>query len=155
MIDLDEELAQRHLAGCREHLAAMETDLLAARKGDAEFDEDRAGRLLLAVRSVGVGAEFFDLVKLRQLAQHIEDALAKVFSGRGALTQNQAGVLLRAAARMQGLIPDPAASNQADIAGILQDLVAAEEERVSSEQHRASVAERRRAAPSPADPPGG
>jgi two-component system chemotaxis response regulator CheY len=149
MIELEENLAGRHLARCRQYLAAMETDLLAAGKGESDFDEARAGRLLLAARSVGAGAEFFDLVKLRELAQHAEYALAKACSGRTPLTEQQATALLGAAARMKELIPDPAASNQADIAGILEDLAAAEEERANSERRHASAESQRRAVPGP------
>jgi two-component system chemotaxis response regulator CheY len=150
MIDIDDELAERHLAGCREYLAAMETDLLAAGNDDAGLDQERVVRLLLAARSVGGGAEFFELVNLRLLAQHTEDALAKVGSGPTALTGEQAKVLLRAAAKMKELIPDPAASNQADIAAILEDLAApAAAEVTSGDPRDASAVGRRHTVPGP------
>jgi len=123
MIDLDNELAERHPAGCREHMADLETDLLAASETEATFDEARINRILRAVQSIRRGANFFDLVKVRELTRDIEDAVARFRSGKTAVTPGQAGLLLRAVGMLKELIPDPLASNQADISGIVAALV--------------------------------
>ena len=122
MIDLKDELAEGQPAACREYLAAMATDLLAIGKSETRFDEDRIGRMLLAAHSIRRGADFFDLVKLGRLAQHTEDALARVRASRMALTPSCAGVLERAVGRLKELIPDPGASNQADVADLARAL---------------------------------
>jgi two-component system chemotaxis sensor kinase CheA len=68
MISLDDELATEYLAECREHLATIETDLLALEKGGAELSEERINRIFRAVHSIKGGAGFFDLVTIRDLA---------------------------------------------------------------------------------------
>jgi two-component system chemotaxis response regulator CheY len=122
MINLDDELAEGYLAECREHLATLETDLLAIEKGGAETDEERVNRAFRAVHSVKGGAGFFDLVKIRELAHQTEDVLAKVRSRKLAPTPERIGVLLRAADKLDELIRNPGASNQADIADIMAAL---------------------------------
>jgi len=118
MIDLENELAEGHPAACRDYLAAMETDLLAIGKSETGFDEEWIGRILLAARAIRRGAHFFDLVKLGQLAQHTEDALARVRASRMALIPSEVDVIERAVGRLKELIPDPGAGNQADIADL-------------------------------------
>jgi two-component system chemotaxis response regulator CheY len=122
MIDLKDELAEGQSAGCREYLAAMETDLLTIGKSEMRFDEERIGRILLAARSIRLGAHFFDLVKLGELARHTEDALARVRASRMALAPSGVDVLERAVGRLKELIPDPGAGKQADIADLARAL---------------------------------
>ena len=122
MIDLDDELAEEYLAECREHLATMETDLLAIEKGGAEIDEELVNRVFRAVHSVKGGAGFFDLVKIRELAHQTEDVLALIRSRKMAPTPERVRVLLRATDTLHELIQNPGASNQADIAEIMAAL---------------------------------
>jgi len=49
MISLNDELAEEYLAECREHLAGIETDLLAIEAGGAEIDEEVVNRVFRAV----------------------------------------------------------------------------------------------------------
>ena len=122
MIDLDDELAEGYLAECREHLVTLETDLLAIERDGAGTDEERVNRAFRAVHSVKGGAGFFDLLKIRELAHQTEDVLAKVRSRKLAPTPERIGVLLRAADKLQELLRNPGASNQADIAEIMAAL---------------------------------
>jgi two-component system chemotaxis response regulator CheY len=141
MIDLKDELAEGHPAGCRDYLAAMETDLLAIGKSETRFDEERISRILLAAHSIRHGADFFDLVKLGQLAQHIEDALARVRASRMALIPSGVDVLERAIDRLNELIPNPGTSNQADIADLARALgMLPAEDGTSGDQRGAAAA---------------
>jgi chemotaxis protein histidine kinase CheA len=129
MINLDDELAQEYLAECCEHLATIETDLLAIEKGGAKIDEELVNRVFRAVHSVKGGAGFFDLPKIRELAHRTEDVLARIRSREIVPTPERVGVLLRACDMLNELVQDAGASDQADIgenlaalAGICHDV---------------------------------
>ena len=118
MINLDDELAQDYLAESSEHLAAMETDLLAIEKNGAEVDEERISRLLRAVHSIKGGSSCFDLPKIGELAHQMETVLGLMRSRKVVPSRDRVRVLLEATDRLHELIEDPGASNQADIAEI-------------------------------------
>lgn len=122
MIDLDNELAQNYLADCTEHLAAIESDLLAIKMGGTLIDEPRLGRIFRAVHSVWGGASFFELNRIQELASKMEEVLAHIRSDKTAPTPEHIRILLLATDRLSQLIRQPAASNQADIAGIIAAL---------------------------------
>jgi chemotaxis protein histidine kinase CheA len=132
MINLDSELAEEYLDGCREHLATIETDLLAIEKGGPEIDEQLVNRAFRAVHSIKGGAGFFDLARVGELAHQAEDVLAKVRSRVMVPTPDVVGVLLRATDKLNDLIQNPDASNQADIAEIMAALAGLSEDRCAS-----------------------
>jgi two-component system chemotaxis sensor kinase CheA len=142
MISLDDELATEYLAEAREHLATMETNLLAIEKSGAHLDEELVNGAFWAVHWIKGGAGFFGLVKIRELAHQTEDVLALVRSRKMVPTPDRVQVLLRATDRLHQLIQDPAASNQADIA----DLVAALA-RLRTDRHPAAVQAQRNSLP--------
>jgi chemotaxis protein histidine kinase CheA len=81
MIDLDDELAEEYLAECREHLAAMETDLLAIEKGGPAIDEELVNRVFgPCIRSKE--ERVFRSGEDRDLAHQTEDVLVLIRSGR-------------------------------------------------------------------------
>jgi two-component system chemotaxis response regulator CheY len=123
MISLDDELAKEYLAESREHLATVETDLLALENGGAGITEERVNRVFRAVHSIKGGAGFFDLVKIRELAHRTEDLLALIRSRKLVPTPDRVRVLLRATDRLNELIRNPGMSNKADIGEIMADLV--------------------------------
>jgi two-component system, chemotaxis family, chemotaxis protein CheY len=125
MINLDTELAEQYLVESREHLDSVEADLLAIegqtdRTGE-RFDE-RVNRAFRAVHSVKGGAGFFDLVKVRELAEHLEAVLALVRTRDLAPTQPRVGVLLKATDQLREMLDHPASSNQAGIAEMVASL---------------------------------
>jgi two-component system chemotaxis response regulator CheY len=122
MIDLDDELAKEYLAECREHLATVETDLLAMEKGGEELDDERVNRAFRAVHSVKGGAGFFDLIKVRELAHRTEDVLALVRSRKMVLTPARAHVLFRAVDQLDRMLHKPDTSNRTDISAIVAEL---------------------------------
>jgi two-component system chemotaxis response regulator CheY len=122
MISLDDELATEYLAECREQMATVDADLRAIKKGAAAVDLEPVRRVFHAVHSVKTGAGFFDLVKIGELAAKTEDVLAVVRSGEMFPTPHRLRVLLSAAERLNQLIANPAASNEAEIAGTLTAL---------------------------------
>jgi two-component system chemotaxis response regulator CheY len=118
MINLDDEPVQDYLAECHEHLVAVEADLLAIERGGAEVDLEIVNRAFQAVHWVQGGAGVFDLVNVGELARKIENALGLIRSHKLIPTPDRIHVLLGAVDRLQHLIENPVASDQADIAPI-------------------------------------
>jgi two-component system chemotaxis sensor kinase CheA len=113
--NLDDELVQDYLAECREHLATIETDLLAIEQNGAEIDEHLVNRVFRAAHSIKGGAGFFDLVKIRELGHKTENALDLIRSRELVPTPEVVSILLLAFDKLRDLIADHRASNQADI----------------------------------------
>ena len=122
MTNLDNELAEDYLAESREHLADIETGLLAIEKGGAEIDDDLVNRAFRSVHSVKGGASYFELSKIRDLAHQIENVLACIRSRRLVPTPERVHVLLSATDTLSELVRNPGTSNRADIAAIMHDL---------------------------------
>ena len=129
MIDIDEELALDYLADCREHLAIMETELLAIKMSESRINDDRLNRILRAAHAIGGPADFFNLAKIRDLAYQTESSAALIRSRNIAPTAEQIRVLLSASDKLQELIRNAGASNEADIAQVRDDLVRVRAER--------------------------
>jgi two-component system chemotaxis sensor kinase CheA len=113
--NLDDELIQDYLAECREHLATIETDLLAIEQGGAEIDEQLVNRVFRAAHSIKGGAGFFDLAKIRELAHKTENALDLIRSRQMVPTPEVVSILLLAFDKLRELIGNHRESNQADI----------------------------------------
>ena len=112
---LDDELVQDYLAECREHLATIETDLLAIEQGGAEIDEQLVNRVFRAAHSIKGGAGFFDLAKIRELAHKTENVLDLIRSRQMVPTPEVVSILLLAFDKLRELIGNHRESNQADI----------------------------------------
>ena len=122
MIDLNDELAQDYLADCREHLAAIEADLLSLSMGGAPTDEAQLGRVYRGLHFIWGGSAFFDLMKIRELASKMEQILTFLRSQNAAITAKQIRALISASDTLSELIRQPIASNQANIQGSIDDL---------------------------------
>jgi two-component system chemotaxis response regulator CheY len=118
MIDLDDELAKDYLAECSEHLSDIEADLLVIEKGGAAIDEELLNRIFRAAHSIKGGAGYFELVKIRELAHHLEDVLVVIRSRTVIPTPERVRVLLEATDRLRELVHNAAGSNQTDISDI-------------------------------------
>ena len=128
MINVNEELVKDYLADCRESLDAMETELLAIKMSESRINDDRLNRILRAAHAVGSPADFFDLVKIRELAHQTETSTALIRSRSIAPKLGQIEVLLRATDKLQELIRNPETSNQADTSEVTAALVRLREE---------------------------
>ncbi|MGD0363232.1 MAG: chemotaxis protein CheW [Bryobacteraceae bacterium] len=121
---MDDELVQEYLAECREHLATIETDLLAIEQGGAEIDEQLVNRVFRAAHSIKGGAGFFDLVKIRELAHKTESALDLIRSGQMVPTPEAVSILLMAFDKLRELIGNHRESNGAEIGEFVSALTA-------------------------------
>ena len=122
--NLDVELVQEYLAECREHLANIETDLLAIEQGGAEIDEQLVNQVFRAAHSIKGGAGFFDLVKIRELAHKTENVLDLIRSRQMVPTPEIVSTLLLAFDKLRSLMGNHQESNQADIAEFVSALTA-------------------------------
>jgi len=129
MMNIDEELAQDYLADCREHLAIMETELLAIKMSESRINDDRLNRILRAAHAIGGPADYFDLAKIRDLAYQTESSAALIRSRNIAPTAEQIRVLLSASDKLQEMVQNPDTSNRTDITRVRDDLVRMRAER--------------------------
>jgi two-component system chemotaxis sensor kinase CheA len=121
-LNLDDELVQDYLAECREHLATIETDLLAIEQNGAEIDEQLVNRVFRAAHSIKGGAGFFDLVKIRELGHKTENALDLIRSRQLGPNPEVVSILLLAFDKLRELIANHRTSNQVDIGDFVSAL---------------------------------
>jgi two-component system chemotaxis response regulator CheY len=121
MINLDDEVAEEYLAECDDHLAAIETGLLALEKGGGDVDEHLVNGIFRAVHAIR-GAGFFELLTIRELAHQMEDAVLLVRAGEIVPTPGSVRALRRANDRLRELLRSPGTSNEADIDDTLASL---------------------------------
>jgi two-component system chemotaxis response regulator CheY len=122
MIDLNDELAQDYLADCREHLAAIEADLLTMAIDGAPADENRLSRAYKGMHFIWNGAAFFDLMKIRELSCKMEQSLNLLRSQNAAITPKQVRTLISATDKLSELIRNPIESSQTNIQATMDDL---------------------------------
>ncbi|SPE37741.1 hypothetical protein SBA3_2700034 [Candidatus Sulfopaludibacter sp. SbA3] len=111
---LDDELVQDYLAECREHLATIDIDVLALEEAGTEFDERTVNRIFRAAHSIKGGAGVCGLVKIRDLAHQLEDALDLIRTRRMQPTTDVTSVLLLGFDQIRELLGNHRESNQAD-----------------------------------------
>ncbi|HUI79408.1 MAG TPA: response regulator [Bryobacteraceae bacterium] len=114
-MDWNDELVQEYLADSSGSLAALESDLLAIEKNGAIIDRGLLGRALLAAHTVKVGADFFELTKIRVLADQTEDALRYIRDGKMVPTPDRIRVMLAATDQLRQMVDHAETSNQVDI----------------------------------------
>ena len=113
--NLDDDLVLEYLAESREHLATIETDLLAIEQAGAAIDEQLVNRVFRAAHSIKGGAGFFDLHQIKELAHRTESVLDLVRSGQMIPNSEIVSILLLAFDKLRSLILGYAESNNADI----------------------------------------
>jgi two-component system chemotaxis sensor kinase CheA len=121
-LNLDDELIRDYLAECREHLATIETDLLAIEQSGAQIDEQLVNRVFRAAHSIKGGAGFFGLTKTRELAHKTENALDLIRSRQMVPTPEVVSILLLGFDKLRELIGNYRESNEADISEFVDAL---------------------------------
>lgn len=116
---LDDELVLEYLAESREHLATIESDLLAMEQAGAAIDEQLVNRVFRAAHSIKGGAGFFDLTKIRELGHKTENVLDMIRSRQIVPSPEVVNVLLHAFDRLSQLIDGYRTSNEAEISEFL------------------------------------
>ena len=116
MNELDDGLLGDFLAECREHLASIETDLLAVERGGADIDEVLVNKVFRAAHSIKGGAGFFNLSRIQELSHQAENVLNMVRSREMVPTPEVVNILLMAFDKLREMVNSPQESRDADIA---------------------------------------
>lgn len=131
---LDDDLVLDYLAESREHLATIETDLLAMERAGAAIDEQLVNRVFRAAHSIKGGAGFFDLLRIKELAHRTENVLDMVRSRQMTPNSEIVSILLLAFDKLRSLLENYRESNDADISEFTAALTRLTEDHLRPEQ---------------------
>ncbi|MCJ8501954.1 hybrid sensor histidine kinase/response regulator [Desulfatitalea alkaliphila] len=118
----DDETLQMYLEESLEHLADIETDLLAIEADGADINEARVNKVYRAAHSIKGGAGFMGLTNIKDLTHEMEDILGRIRNREIIPNPDIINVLLTAADALKALMNDILNSNDVDIADQLQAL---------------------------------
>jgi len=99
---------------CREHLASIESDLLAIEEAGAGSDEDLVNKVFRAAHSIKGGSSFFGWQDIKELAHKAETVLDLVRERKITPNAEVTNLLLAAFDRLRDMInsPDPGAGGE-------------------------------------------
>jgi two-component system chemotaxis sensor kinase CheA len=123
----DDETLQMYLEESIEHLADIETDLLAIEEAGADIDEDLVNKVYRAAHSIKGGAGFMGLTTIKDLTHEMENILGKIRSRDMIPTPEIINVLLMASDTLKALMGDVFTSNDVDISEHIDALQAVAE----------------------------
>jgi len=118
-----DELLNEFISESREHLANIETDLLAIEVGGADLDEELVNKVFRAAHSIKGGSSFLGLNKVKELAHMAETVLDMLRSRKIIPNAEVTNLLLAAFDKLREMINAPDESEQADIADLLVSLI--------------------------------
>ena len=111
----DDETLQMYLEESMDHLADIESDLLAIEENGADIDEDLVNKVYRAAHSIKGGAGFMGLTNIKDLTHEMENILGKIRSREMIPTPEIVNVLLKASDALKELMEDILNSNERDI----------------------------------------
>ncbi len=118
----DPELLAEFTAEAHQHLAEFESQVLAMEQSSDNVDLERVNEVFRGIHSIKGAAGFVGLTVINQLAHGLEEVLNGIRNQELAPSADVADTLLDAADALARLSDDPAASNHADVTGLLQRL---------------------------------
>ncbi len=119
MFESDDSFINDYLAESREHLADIETDLLAIEVAGAAIDEQLVNKVFRAAHSIKGGAGFFSLTKIQELGHKTENVLDLIRSREMIPTADVINILLMAFDCLREMINNHKESQQRDIAELV------------------------------------
>jgi two-component system chemotaxis sensor kinase CheA len=120
----DDETLQMYLEESVEHLADIETDLLAIEEAGSDIDEDLVNKVYRAAHSIKGGAGFMGLTTIKDLTHEMENILGKIRSRDMVPTPEIVNVLLGASDTLKELMDDVFTSNDVNITQHIEALQA-------------------------------
>jgi len=126
---MTDDLVLTYLAESREHLSAIEEDLLAIEAGGENIDEALVNKVFRAAHSIKGGAGFFDLHRIQELSHKTENVLDMIRSRRLVPSSENVSILLASFDKLREMFEDIDQSNSTDIDGLVAELVALCEEK--------------------------
>lgn len=115
MSGMDDEVLQMFIEESREHLASIESDLLAIEDAGENINEDLVNKVFRAAHSLKGGAGFLNLAKIKDLAHKIENVLDMIRSRELVPNAEIINILLLSFDKLRDMINNVHESNDADI----------------------------------------
>ena len=120
----DDETLKMYVEESIEHLADIENDLLAIEEAGADIDKELVNKVFRAAHSIKGGAGFMGLNNIKDLAHKMENVLGMIRSREMTPNPEITNILLQASDLLRNLINNVAGSNEIDISGIVESLIA-------------------------------
>lgn len=111
----DDEILQGFIEESLEHLADIETDLLAIEKAGANIDENLVNKVFRAAHSIKGGAGFMGLTVIQELSHAMENILGMIRSRKLVPNPEIVNILLQGSDKLQFMINNIQTSNDEDI----------------------------------------
>jgi len=111
----DDEILQGFIEESLEHLADIETDLLAIEKAGANIDENLVNKVFRAAHSIKGGAGFMGLTVIQELSHAMENILGMIRSRKLVPNPEIVNILLQGSDKLQSMINNIQSSNDEDI----------------------------------------
>ncbi len=111
----DDEILQGFIEESLEHLADIETDLLAIEKAGANIDENLVNKVFRAAHSIKGGAGFMGLTVIQELSHAMENILGMIRSRKLVPNPEIVNVLLQGSDKLEAMINNIQVSNDEDI----------------------------------------
>ncbi|MEI9971968.1 MAG: Hpt domain-containing protein [Ignavibacteriota bacterium] len=136
MRTIEHEVQQTYVSECIEHLAIMESNLIALELGVKNADAEKVRRLLRAAHSVRTCAQFCGIARIGELAERVDRTLAPLHFDRMTLTPSRVTVLLRATDIMRALLDGAGEEGAIDLSEIMASLGALGGRDAAATRHR-------------------
>lgn len=114
-MEMQDDLIKDFVAEAREHIADMETDLLAIEERGADIDENLVNKVFRAAHSIKGGGGFLGLSRLKELAHKTETVLDMVRSRKMIPNPEVTNILLAAFDKLRDMLNNVGESEDADI----------------------------------------
>lgn len=111
----DDEILQGFIEESLEHLADIETDLLAIEKAGANIDENLVNKVFRAAHSIKGGAGFMGLTVIQELSHAMENILGMIRSRKLVPNPEIVNILLQGSDKLESMINNIHTSNDEDI----------------------------------------
>lgn len=118
----DDEILQGFIEESLEHLADIETDLLAIEEAGENIDEDLVNKVFRAAHSIKGGAGFMGLGGIQDLSHAMENVLGLIRSKKIIPNPEIVNILLLASDQLNNLINDIQNSNDVDLSSHIEPL---------------------------------
>lgn len=118
----DDEILQGFIEESLEHLADIETDLLAIEEAGENIDEDLVNKVFRAAHSIKGGAGFMGLTGIQDLSHAMENVLGLIRSKKIIPNPEIINILLLASDQLTSLINDIQNSNDVDLSSHIEPL---------------------------------
>src|SRR3989339_117615 len=140
MQNQDRELLNELVIESREHLAAIEPDLLALEKGSGSADTELLNRIFRAVHSIKGGFGFFGMEKIKGLSHVMENVLDRLRSGKITVTPDLTDALFTGVDLLRKMIDDVDSSEKMSTREVIDRLAPYQEETAAPSAKKTQVA---------------